>query len=547
MNLLGRLSVRHSIALFAAIALVAIAALGGLSLLAMQHAESIAGRVLGDVKLTRAAGTVDMLHDTLRSDVLTAQVAGTGASPARRDAIRQQAAEHAAALAAALKSLEDQTRDETLRRRLADVKPALKAYLDSSRALVEANLADIAAEDQQAEFDSAFTTLEERLEQLSHAIEHSAGATVAEQAATFRQDRWTLSLCAALALAVMAAFGLAFVRSTLQRLGAEPAVLRDFSSRIAEGDLDAPFEARPPAGSVAAAMLRMREQLARLVGDVRRNAESVASASTQIAQGNLDLSSRTEEQASALQQTAASMSTLGHTVAQNTEAAQDADRLAQQATQVARRGGETIAQVVQTMQGIEEAARRIVDIVGVVDGIAFQTNILALNASVEAARAGEQGRGFAVVAGEVRTLAQRATTSAREIKTLIGTCRERVEAGNGLVATAGTHMTAIVAAVDQLGTLMARISAASAEQNRGVAEMGAAVRQIDQGTQQNAALVEESAAAADSLKRQAEALSTAVSAFRVQGAAVEAPDARPAATRPRRPALAGAGGDWQAF
>ncbi len=546
MNLLARLSVRHSVALFAAIALVAIAFLGALTLNAMRHAGNIAQHVLADVKLTRAASVVDMLHDGLRGDVLNSRLAGAGVDASRREALRKEAAGHGESILKAWQTLEAEARDETLRRQLAEVKPVLVAYVDSSRALVEACLADIDSEDQQLDFDTAFGQLEGALAKVSHRIEATADGTVAEQEAVFRRDRWVFLAAMAVALAAMAAFGWLFVRSTLQRLGAEPAELRDFTVRIAGGDLDAGFAGQPPAASVAGTMLRMREQLAGLVTEVRRNADSVATASTQIAHGSMDLSARTEEQASALQQAAASMDQLGGTVAHNADTARQADTLARRASEVAQRGGATVGEVVQTMHGIGQAAGRIADIIGVVDGIAFQTNILALNAAVEAARAGEEGRGFAVVASEVRVLAQRAAGAAKEIKSLIGACRDRVEAGNALVADAGTTMNELVDAVREVSSLMAQISAASAEQRQGVGQVSEAVSQIDQNTQRNAALVEESAAAADTLKQQADALVAAVSAFRVRAtAAVARPT--PAPATPLRPALAAAEGDWQRY
>jgi methyl-accepting chemotaxis protein len=264
-----------------------------------------------------------------------------------------------------------------------------------------------------------------------------------------------------------------------------------------------------------ASVAQMQRRLQEVVATVRSNADSVATASAQIAQGNADLSQRTEEQASAIEETAASMEQLNSTVSQNAENARQANQLAQGATDVAMRGGDVVAQVVATMRGINDGSRRIADIIGVIDGIAFQTNILALNAAVEAARAGEAGRGFAVVAGEVRSLAQRAAAAAKEIKTLITASVEQVERGTGLADQAGATMQEVVAAIQRVSDLMGEISAASNEQSAGVAQVGEAVSQMDQVTQQNAALVEESAAAAESLKQQAQQLLQTVSVFKV--------------------------------
>ncbi|MCD0416509.1 methyl-accepting chemotaxis protein [Rubrivivax sp. JA1024] len=296
----------------------------------------------------------------------------------------------------------------------------------------------------------------------------------------------------------------------------------DAANLVAAGDLTRRIDARQrqdETGELLAALARMQESLVSTVSSVRRNAESVATASAQIAQGNQDLSQRTEEQASALQQTAATMTELGETVRHNADNAQQADQLARGASQAAELGGEVVARVVTTMKGINDSSRRIAEIIGTIDGIAFQTNILALNAAVEAARAGEQGRGFAVVAGEVRNLAQRAATAAREIKGLITSSVEQVEEGSSLVDQAGERMTEIVAAIGRVSDIVAEISAASGEQSRGVGQVAEAVSQMDQVTQQNAALVEESASAADSLRQQAGLLVEAVSVFRVDGTA----------------------------
>ncbi|MDY0745543.1 methyl-accepting chemotaxis protein [Paucibacter sp. R3-3] len=259
----------------------------------------------------------------------------------------------------------------------------------------------------------------------------------------------------------------------------------------------------------------MKTRLAQLVGQVRSSAEGVATASMQIAQGNNDLSGRTETQASALQETAAAMDELGSTVQQNADNASQANQLALQASKVAVEGGEAVGRMVDTMRGIHDSSRRIGDIIAVIDGIAFQTNILALNAAVEAARAGESGRGFAVVASEVRSLAQRSAEAAREIKTLILASNERVEQGSALADAAGTTMGQVVDSIRRVSDIVGEISSASTEQAGGVGQIGAAVVQMDQATQQNAALVEESAAAAQSLQQQAADLVSVVSQFRL--------------------------------
>ena len=286
---------------------------------------------------------------------------------------------------------------------------------------------------------------------------------------------------------------------------------------ITQGNLSASLElsGQDETGQLLRALSDMKDNLARIVGDVRQNAEGVSTASAEIAQGNHDLSARTEQQASALEETAASMEELSATVKQNADSARQANQLAMSASTVAVKGGEVVGQVVETMKGINDSSKKIADIISVIDGIAFQTNILALNAAVEAARAGEQGRGFAVVASEVRSLAGRSAEAAKEIKTLINASVERVEQGSALVDQAGVTMTEVVSSIRRVTDLMGEISAASNEQSSGVSQVGEAVTQMDQATQQNAALVEEMAAAASSLKSQAQELVQTVAVFKL--------------------------------
>ncbi len=332
--------------------------------------------------------------------------------------------------------------------------------------------------------------------------------------------------------------------------------------QVAAGDLTTEIKVatRDETGDLMGALKTMNESLARIVKDVRDGCESIASASSQIAQGNADLSQRTEEQASSLEETAASMEQLTSTVQQNANNASEADRLVNQASSVAVRGGEVVEGVVQTMSAISDSSRRIADITGVIDGIAFQTNILALNAAVEAARAGEQGRGFAVVAGEVRTLAQRSAVAAKEIKALIDESVTRVEGGTRQVDEAGRTMREVVDSVRQVATLVREIASASEEQSAGIGQVNQAVAQMDTVTQQNAALVEEAAAAAASMQEQATRLAQEVRRFKVEAGGGSAREAqvrlvqavpapvRKAAAPVARPALAQASDDdWSTF
>ncbi len=360
----------------------------------------------------------------------------------------------------------------------------------------------------------------------------------------------TISSVAALLVAAYVVAGLLalwIIRTTTRPLAEAASIAR----AVAGGDLAMEFAAngKNETGVLLGALHDMKTRLAAIVGEVRRNAEGVATASAQIAQGNNDLSSRTEEQASALEETAASMEELSSTVKQNADNAQQGNQLALGASTVAVKGGDVVGQVVDTMKGINDSSKKISDIIGVIDSIAFQTNILALNAAVEAARAGEQGRGFAVVASEVRNLAQRSADAAKEIKGLINASVERVAQGSALVDQAGTTMSEVVASIRRVTDIMGEISSASKEQSAGVAQVGEAVTQMDQATQQNAALVEESAAAAESLKAQAQQLVQAVAVFKLahdassnsaQGSSSRSPLAlpAPAAAKPHKAAAA---------
>jgi len=291
------------------------------------------------------------------------------------------------------------------------------------------------------------------------------------------------------------------------------------AQQVAAGDLTARIEveSRDEMGDLLGALKTMNDSLLKTVTEVRAGTETIATASQQIASGNLDLSSRTEEQASSLEETASSMEELTSTVRQNADNARQANVLAKSASEIATRGGSVVSQVVSTMASINESSKKIADIIGVIDGIAFQTNILALNAAVEAARAGEQGRGFAVVASEVRSLAQRSAGAAKEIRGLIGDSVEKVDAGGRLVNEAGSTMQEIVQGIARVTDIMSEIAEASAEQTVGIEQVNSAITQMDSVTQQNAALVEEAAAAAASLEEQAAQLATLVSVFKVNG------------------------------
>ncbi|WP_321795139.1 methyl-accepting chemotaxis protein [Caballeronia sp. J97] len=339
---------------------------------------------------------------------------------------------------------------------------------------------------------------------------------VAESASHYAFSRMLLlGVCALAVLAAIVA-GLAITRSILRALGAEPDTLSDVAKRVADGDLRPVADAqKAPANSVLASMSTMQTKLVELIGNVRASADSIATGSSQIATGNVDLSTRTEEQAASLEETASSVEQLTSTVRQNADNAQHANALSAEASAIVQQGNAAVSRMIETMSDISARSGQIADIIGIIEGIAFQTNILALNAAVEAARAGEEGRGFAVVAAEVRSLAQRSSSAAKEIRELIGASVGRITEGSTLAGVAGTTMSEVLHAVSKVRDIMNEIAAASNEQSHGIEQLSLAIAQMDQVTQQNAALVEEAAAASQSLDDQGRRLTEAVSFFRL--------------------------------
>ena len=466
----------------------------------------------------------DQAHDALRADVLAALNAGANGGAGKAD-VQRDVAGHAALLRKLLDAMDRGNTDPALTKAMAAVRPDVDAYLASVAAITALAFTDIgAAQQAQGPFMVHFRKLEKSMEVLSDTIEQASEATRLKGDALVGQSQRRIALVALATILITFITGYLTTRAIRRPLDEAVA----FAGQIADGNLAAAMDHdsadRTETGQLKDALQRMRTSLHDVVSEVRASTDSIATASSEIASGNLDLSGRTEQQASALEETAATIEELTATVKQNAGNARQANTLSASASDIALQGGVVVAQVVTTMGAIHTSSRRIVDITGTIEAIAFQTNILALNAAVEAARAGEQGRGFAVVASEVRNLAQRANTAAREIKVLIDESVRHADEGTRLVAGAGGTMDDIVASVRRVTDIMGEISAASLEQERGIEQVNSAIVEIDSVTQQNAALVEEAAAAAASMEQQAARLSELVGNFTLEAPAPAGPE-----------------------
>ncbi|WP_312511459.1 methyl-accepting chemotaxis protein [Massilia sp.] len=472
--------------------------------------ETNAARTLAAIKMADQADEKFFLDaialSSKRSDVLQKELKETLSTDPTAFALFGKVDEQREGYRAARKAVMAQKaagEAEAVRKFLdTDMVPRVRAYVDSLGAIVKYQQ-DVVAHDAQ-EIDAGFQT----------------------------------NLTLQLALTVVALlFGGVCAWWIGRRISAPLTEAVSVAQTVAQGDLTSRIvvQGSNETGTLMGALRDMNDNLVSIVGQVRSGTETIGEAASQISAGNLELSARTEQQASALEETASSMEELTSTVRQNADNAREANQLAQAASQVAGRGGETVGRVVQTMTAIADSSKKIGDITGVIDGIAFQTNILALNAAVEAARAGEQGRGFAVVASEVRNLAQRSAAAAKEIKTLIGDSTGKVEEGSRLVSDAGSTMQEIVDSINRVTTIMSDIAMASQEQSAGIEQVNGAIAQMDQVTQQNAALVEEAAAASSAMREQADALAQLVSTFRFEAA--QAHGGRPALRNNARPAL----------
>jgi methyl-accepting chemotaxis protein len=502
------------------IVLAMMAALIAVALFRFVNIESVSDRIIDqDVVKADAA---NVINATVRANARRTMELFLAADAAEMAPIFDQIAANKKTIDDAFATLERLVRLPEGRQLLATLKQQRGVYVASFSAvgkLLKEGRKDDAAALLKRDTLPALDALQapiDKLLALQKRIVADGGVEIRNDLDTARSTMLALGVAAALLGAVLAWWITRSITGPLNRAVrvAQTVAAGDLTSRIESTSTD-------ETGQLLAALRDMNASLLTIVGRVRGGTDTIATASSQIAAGNLDLSSRTEQQASSLEETASSMEELTSTVRQNADNARQANTLAQSAAQTAGEGGAVVAEVVRTMGEINDSARKIVDIIGVIDGIAFQTNILALNAAVEAARAGEQGRGFAVVATEVRNLAQRSAAAAKEIKQLIGDSVERVEAGTRLVDQAGATMHAVVDSVRRVTDVISEISAASAEQTAGIDQINQAIMQMDTVTQQNAALVEEAAAAAAALQEQAGSLAGTVSTFKT-GAANDA-------------------------
>ncbi len=480
------------------------------------RAESVSQSLLSDVTTTTVAGELETMRQALRANVLDAKFKGWQVPEAERKALQAEAAANVSRLNSGYVKLQTRLRGETAQAARAVAGPLISEYTRLTETCVGSSLTIGYVEDSVLQaHERLHDQLGSALGALTRAIEVVSQQEVDGQSLFFNHSRAYTAAGLAVAMALLGVSGWAFVRVNLARLGAEPRALGRTARRIADGDLEASFERPPPPRSVGFEMLRMQQALTKAVVTIRAEASSLAAASSQIASNNAHLASQYDHQIAALSVSANNMDLLGATVAQNADSAVRVAEMATSACELAQSGGQAVARVVQTMGSITQAAQRIGDITGLIDSIAFQTNILALNAAVEAARAGEAGRGFAVVAGEVRSLARRSSEAAREIRELTGKTVQTVQAGHEQVNSAAQTVHSVVGAIQAVTRTVAEISESSFAQTDGVQQLSMDVGRLQQSTVSNAAMVQEGAVAMAELNTQAERLLALASQFRV--------------------------------
>ncbi len=515
---MSNLKIGHRLAIGFGVLLLLLAAVVAVALLRLASIDRASSELIERDWVKSEAANV--INGTTRANARLTMELFIAPDPAYRTRVRQQIEANKATIGAAIKTLTTlagSADETTVLAAMKDKRLAYVASFEKVGKLIDAEQHDAASKLMLAE---TLPTLDALLDAIKGLL--AQHKTMAEQAAAMVKADIALTrqvLIAAGAAALVA--GIVLSRLITRSITAPLLRAVDIADTVATGDLTSRIEdsGADETGDLLRSLRKMNDSLQDIVVEVRIGTETMSTASSQIASGNMDLSARTEQQASSLEETASSLEELTSTVKQNGDNARQASQLAAAASDVAVKGGSVVSEVVETMGSINASARKIVDIIGVIDGIAFQTNILALNAAVEAARAGEQGRGFAVVASEVRSLAQRSAAAAKEIKTLIGDSVEKVETGSRLVQQAGSTMVEIVASVQRVTNIMGEITVASNEQEAGIDQINRAMSEMDTVTQQNAALVEEAAAAAGSLHDQADALAQVVSVFKVDARA----------------------------
>jgi methyl-accepting chemotaxis protein len=511
------MKIRHTLMALGLLGVAFTVVMGGVGWSGLHALGRTMDESVASTQATQEATMGDMMHDALRGDVYGALMQAQDGNAAELASLQSDAKEHGQEFLARIHALQKLPLPDAILRQVDATEPIVARYAHAGQEITTLAGTDITqAHARLPQFVAIYRQLEAAQEKYIEGIEAHAKARAQAGHDTRELTSWIMLAATALAAVSALMAALWVTRHLMRILGDEPQVVQQLLQRVSHGDLSVEtlIQAKDE-HSLVASLAHTIQQLRNTVRDVRSNADSVATASAQVSSGSADLAERTQDQAAALERSVAALEQLSGTVNQNADSAAQANELAHSATQVADQGGSVVEQLVGTMQQINQSSQKIADIIGVIDGIAFQTNILALNAAVEAARAGEQGRGFAVVAGEVRNLAQRSAEAAREIKTLITSSVERVTVGAEQADRAGETMKEIVQSISRVTDIITTISRSSREQTEGLSQVAQVVSQMDHNTQSNAAMVEETAAAAASLRQQADQLASSVAVFKL--------------------------------